>query len=115
MPKGDYDNIVWDAAIEHFTPDEIISIMTNIKARLCKNNGILSGHTIVEKPDGTKSLSQHEYEFKNKADLERFITPYFKNVIVFETIHPTRHNLYFWASDSTIPFSNRWSHWNKAN
>lgn len=112
MPEGSFDNIVWDAAIEHFTPDEIDSIMKNIKNRLSVKNGILSGYTIVERSEG-KSLEQHEYEFKDMADLKRFFTPYFKNVIVFETIYPERHNLYFWASDGIIPFSKDWGHWLK--
>lgn len=109
MPEGQYDNVVWDAAIEHFTPNEITDIMKNIKKRLTQD-GILSGYTIVEQ-EGNKSLEQHEYEFKNMADLKRFFTPFFKNVIVFETIYPARHNLYFWASDGVIPFSEKWSHW----
>jgi cyclopropane fatty-acyl-phospholipid synthase-like methyltransferase len=95
MPEGSFDNIVWDAAIEHFTESEIDKIMKEIKEK----NGILSGHTIVERQEG-KSLSQHEYEFKNMADLKRFFTPYFKNVTVFETIFPERHNLYI--NDSLI-------------
>ena len=109
MPAGTFDNIVWDAAIEHFKPDEISSIMISIKERL-KSEGILSGYTIVEKESG-KSLEQHEYEFKNMSDLKRFFDPVFKNVIVFETIYPQRHNLYFWASDSVTPFSTEWTHW----
>jgi len=112
MPHGSFDNIVWDAAIEHFTQDEIKAIMKNIKHRLNKRNGILSGYTIVEKAEG-KSLEQHEYEFKDMADLKRFFSPHFKNVIVFETIFPERHNLYFWVSDGTIPFSKNWRHWLK--
>lgn len=109
MPDGKYENIVWDAAIEHFTPDEISKIMINIKERLT-SDGVLSGYTIVEKDDGNKQLHQHEYEFKDMKDLERFLTPHFKNVKVFETIYPNRHNLYFWASDSVIPFSDGWNH-----
>lgn len=105
-------NIIWDAAIEHFTPEEIHKIMSTIKMRLGDAKGILSGYTIVEKCDG-KSLEQHEYEFKNKEDLERFLTPYFENIIVFETIYDDRHNLYFWASDGKIPFSTGWKHWTK--
>lgn len=81
MPEGSFDNIVWDAAIEHFTPDEIIKIMTNIKKRLLPG-GVLSGYTIVEEPD-KKSLEQHEYEFKDMEDLKRFLTPHFKHVTVF--------------------------------
>jgi SAM-dependent methyltransferase len=104
MPSGDYDNIIWDAAIEHFTETEITQIMMQIKQRLSARTGTLSGYTIVERDDGVKHLEQHEYEFKSKEDLERFLTPHFKHVTVFETIFPERHNLYFWASDGQIPF-----------
>jgi len=112
MPEGSFDNIVWDAAIEHFTENEIDEIMKEIKNRLDEKSGILSGYTLVERTEG-KYLPQHEYEFKNMADLKRFFTPYFKNVIVFETIFPERHNLYFWASDGIIPFTEKWEHWLK--
>ncbi len=110
MPEGNFDNIVWDAAIEHFTPTEIDKILADIKKRLVQKNGILSGFTIVERADGAW-FSHHEYEFKNMEDLRRFFLPHFKNVIVFETKYPERHNLYFWASDNVIPFSEEWPHW----
>jgi SAM-dependent methyltransferase len=106
MPTGKYENITWDAAIEHFTPAEINNIMDNMKSRLT-DDGILSGHTIVEKSGG-KALSHHEYEFRNKEDLLRFIAPHFQNAMVFETIYPERHYLYFWASNSDLPFSDNW-------
>ena len=109
MPTGKYDNIVWDAAIEHFTPEEIDKIILDIKQRM-NQDGILSGYTIVESDSGAKSLSQHEYEFKNMQDLRRFFEPHFTNIRVFETIYPSRHNLYFWASDGNIPFSLDWPH-----
>ena len=107
MPQGSFQNVVWDAAIEHFTPNEIDRIIQEIKIRLTED-GILTGYTIVEGSDGKKSLSHHEYEFKSKEDLLRFFVPHFKNATVFETIYPSRHNLYFWASDLTIPFSKHW-------
>jgi|SRR6185312_7057719 len=109
MPEGTFDNIIWDTAIEHFTEDEIAALMAHIKLRLTAS-GILSGHTIVERADGRKMLPHHEYEFKSKEDLARFFTPHFKNVKVFETIYPDRHNLYFWASDDGLPFSSTWPH-----
>ena len=102
-------NVIWDAAIEHFTPVEIDNIMKRIYNILKPSNGILSGCTIVENSNG-KSLEQHEYEFKSMNDLKRFFTPYFKNVIVFETLWEDRHNLYFWASDGVLPFSAGWEH-----
>lgn len=107
MPEGIFENIVWDAAIEHFTPEEIAKLMVDIKRRLTPD-GILSGYTIVEKDDGTKHLHEHEYEFQDMADLHRFLAPHFRNVKVFETIFPSRHNLYFWASDSVLPFDPDW-------
>lgn len=106
MPEGSFDNILWDAAIEHFTEIEIDSIMQSIKKRLT-STGILSGYTIVESENG-KSLEQHEYEFKSKEDLARFFEPHFKNVKVFETIYPQRHNLYFFVSDGILPFDKDW-------
>jgi SAM-dependent methyltransferase len=109
MPEGRFDNVVWDAAIEHFTCNEIASIMGNIKSRL-KPDGILSGYTLVERPDRVKHLIHHEYEFKSKEDLARFFEPHFQNITVFETIYPVRHNLYFWASDGELPFSANWKH-----
>ncbi len=106
MPQGVFDTIIWDGAIEHFTETEIDELLKEIKPRL-KDGGCLSGYTIVEKTEG-KSHSLHEYEFKSKEDLFRFLTPYFKNVRVFETVYPIRHNLYFWASDSILPMDSGW-------
>lgn len=107
MPEGSFDNVVWDAAIEHFTPQEIVQIMEDIKRRLTPE-GVVSGYSIVERADRAKHIHQHEYEFRNKEDLLRFLTPHFRNVKVFETVYPSRHNLYFWASDATLPFDDAW-------
>ena len=106
MPEGIFDNIVWDAAIEHFTENEIDAILENIKRRLVQN-GVLTGYTIVERSDG-KSLSHHEREFRSKEDLKSFFEPHFKHMKVFETVYPARHNLYFFASDGILPFDKEW-------
>ena len=107
MPEGVFENVIWDAAIEHFTEIEIDEIMKKIKSRL-KPEGVLTGYTIVELPTGQKSLSHHEREFNSKEDLKSFFEPYFKNVKVFETVYPSRHNLYFYASDAVLPFDREW-------
>ena len=101
LPDGPFDNVVWDAAIEHFTEAEIDRLMREIVQRLGPD-GVLSGYTLTEAADGKKSNDLHEYEFKDKEDLRRFFTPHFKFVKVWETIYPTRHNLYFAASQSPI-------------
>jgi SAM-dependent methyltransferase len=101
LPEGSFDNIVWDAAIEHFTEKEIDRLLREIVSRLGPD-GILSGYTLTKAADGRKGNDLHEYEFKDKEDLRRFFTPHFKFVKVWETIYPTRHNLYFAASQAPI-------------
>jgi len=103
IPDGPFDNIVWDAAIEHFTETEIVSLMGKIKIVLSPD-GILSGYTIQEPQKKGKHLHQHEYEFHNAEDLGRFLSPHFKNVQILSTVFPQRTNYYFFASDQTFPF-----------
>ena len=101
LPQGPFDNIVWDAAIEHFTEQEIGRLLHEIVG-LLGPTGILSGYTLTVRDDGRKSNALHEYEFKDKDDLRRFFTPHFSHVRVWETIYPTRHNLYFAASQAPL-------------
>jgi hypothetical protein len=48
------------------------------------------------------------------SDLGACLKPYFKNVLVFESIHttiaPMRHNLFFFAGDGVLPFDADWPH-----
>jgi len=107
LPEGPFDIVIWNGAIEHFTPAEIEMIMDAVKARL-RPGGILTGWTIAEVAEVGKQLSHHEYEFKDKEDLARFFTPHFDNVKVWEDIWPPRHTLFFWASDGILPFDSEW-------
>lgn len=118
IPQGSYDNIIWNGAIEHFTEDEIKSIVMMLHSHL-KPGGVLSGYTIAAIPGTDKQLSHHEYEFRSKEDLLRFFKPPFSNTKVFETIWAAipglpegvrRHNLYFYAADDVVPFDDRWPH-----
>lgn len=110
IPDGEFDNVVWDAAIEHFTQEEAGKILTGIKQRLGRS-GTLSGYTIVEKAEGL-SLSHHEYEYKSKEELAGVLKNFFQHVLVFENKSvddlEKRHNLYFYASDATLPFDPDW-------
>jgi len=102
IPNRKFENIVWDAAIEHFKETEITNLMATIKSRLVPG-GILSGYTIKENHEEHMHLHQHEYEFHGKKDLARFLKPHFKNVQILETSFPNRTNLYFFASDDVLP------------
>jgi len=108
LPSGQFDNIVWDGAIEHFTEEEIAALMTQIRARL-KSSGVHSGYTIIEEAHG-KGHHEHEYEFKSREDLARILKPHFRNVLVLQTDYPSRRNLYWFASDSELPFDAEWPH-----
>ena len=105
LPPGPFDNIIWDAAIEHFTEAEIGRLIGEIRRRL-KTGGILSGYTLVKEEH--KAHHDHEYEFESPEDLARVLKPHFRNVLVWQTNYPTRRNLYFFASDSTLPFDTQW-------
>jgi SAM-dependent methyltransferase len=106
IPDGPFDNVVWDAAVEHFTEVEITALMARIKS-VMSTGAVLSGYTVQEAEHGEKHLHQHEYEFHDKQDLARFFKPYFKNVQIFETVYPNRTNLYFYASDAALPFDGK--------
>jgi SAM-dependent methyltransferase len=108
LPEGRFDNVIWDAAIEHFTEEEIDSILQGIR-RCLSPGGVLTGYTILEGESGIRHIPQHEREFKNKEDLLSFFKPTFPFVEIFETVYPSRTNLYFYASDreESIPFADR--------
>ena len=101
MPDGPFDNVVWDAAIEHFTEEEIADIIGRIRSRL-KSGGVLSGHTIKERTEGL-SHPDHEREFTSRDDMASVLRPHFRYVQVLETDHGERVNYYFWASDADLP------------
>ncbi|MBN9287341.1 MAG: hypothetical protein BGO43_15730 [Gammaproteobacteria bacterium 39-13] len=102
LPEGTFTNIVWDAAIEHFTLEEMNQIFENILSRLTPD-GILSGYTIVAEEHGA-SHDDHEHEFTSKEELKAKLALFFKHVAVFETKYPGRHNLYFYASPAPMEF-----------
>lgn len=111
LPEGNFDNIVCDMALNHFTKQEINALLLSIKQRLNKNGGIFSGSTFsFIKEDVIDTPAMNNYELRNLSDLKLLLETYFENVIVFETHYPSLHNLYFWASDSEIPFSDRWKY-----
>ena len=109
LPKGPFDHVVWDGAIEHFTEEEMTSILRRIKAEM-KPGAILSGYTVKERDDGSQQHEDHEYEFKSIDDMLRVFKPVFSNVLGFETVYPERHNLHFMMSEGPLPFDPDWGH-----
>jgi SAM-dependent methyltransferase len=104
MPEGSFSNVMLDGAIEHFTEEEIDTVLAAVDARLA-DDGVFSGYTIVERGGG-KQLVHHEREFAGKDDLMTFLARRFPRACVFETEHPTRTNLYWYATKGApLPFA----------
>lgn len=115
LPDGPFDVAIWNGAIEHFTEQEIATLVGKIQQRL-RPDGVVCGYTIASVGDSF-SLEHHEYEFRSKEDLLDRFTSFFRNVRVFEMIWPERlglpegvkrHNLYFYASNGPVPFDDEW-------
>ncbi|MBS0290761.1 MAG: class I SAM-dependent methyltransferase [Proteobacteria bacterium] len=102
LPEGKFSNIIWDAAIEHFTLVEMDNIFNAIMARLTPQ-GVLSGYTIIAADHGA-SHDDHEHEFESKEELKAKLVQFFKHVVVFDTKYPDRHNVYFFASQAPLNF-----------
>lgn len=103
IPREGFDNVIWDAAIEHFTEEETNQILSAIKSSL-RQGGVVSGYTLLEEKGGAMHLHQHEREFKDMEDLARVLQPHFRNIHILRTSSPSRENLYFFASDESLPF-----------
>jgi SAM-dependent methyltransferase len=104
MPAGRFSNVMLDGALEHFTEIEIALLLAAVDERLA-DDGLFSGYTVVEQPGG-KQLIHHEREFADKADLMGFLAQRFPFVCVFETEHPARTNLYWYAArHPQLPFA----------
>lgn len=88
--------ISWDAAIEHFTLEEMKTIFASIK-NVLTNDGILAGSTVSKQEE--VQHHDHEHEFLTTNELKTFLSPYFKHVFVWERKHDDRTNFYFRCSD----------------
>jgi SAM-dependent methyltransferase len=97
MPAGQFDNIVWDASLEYFSEEEIVSLMAAVKGRLGPR-GILSGQAMLQ---SSRAL-EHKYIFSSPQELARFLKPHFQSVRLIETRYPSRQSVYFYASDTDL-------------
>jgi SAM-dependent methyltransferase len=112
LPAGPFGTVIWDGSIEHFTEQEIDSLMPRIRA-LMAPGAKLAGYTVAE-PANSPELPTHETHFSGPDHVARILRRHFKNVSAFERIHPTlsppRHNPFFYASDEVLPFDPGWEH-----
>jgi hypothetical protein len=95
LPDGPFDNVVWDSALHHFTPQETGEVLALVRERMAPA-AVLSGYTEVEDIE----YAYRKVDFRSKADVAELLGRSFRHVMVMETPDPERTNLYFFASDS---------------
>ena len=102
LPKGPFDNVVWDTAIHHFTRAEALAILGRVSEVLTREGG-LSGHTVIESGSTYRYARQ---EFADANDLAALLGEVFPYVVIRTTIDPGRVNLYFFAGQDrrSLPF-----------
>ena len=74
IPDGPFENIVWDAAVEHFTETEITGIMSRVKSVLTLS-GTLSGYTIIEPAGGANTSINMNTNFAARKTSLAFSRP----------------------------------------
>jgi Methyltransferase domain len=95
LPDGPFDNVIWDSALHHFTPQETGKVLALLKERMSPA-AVLSGYTEVEDIE----YEYRKVDFRDKSDVAELLGRAFKYVMVIETPDPERTNIYFFASDS---------------
>jgi SAM-dependent methyltransferase len=103
LPEGPFDNVIWDAAIHHFTLVEAAEILGSVHGVL-REGALLSGYTVIEPGDSYAYARTH---FRDPQGLAELLSGEFAHVAVIETPDPLRRNLYFFAADdaAALPFA----------
>lgn len=108
LPSGAFDVVVWTPTIVAYTPDEVNTLMGRLRQIMTKD-ARLCGFTAIETNCGGPEILWHDLN-----SLAERLKRYFKNVRAYERVHPTvqppRHELYFFASDGSLPFDAEWRH-----
>lgn len=82
MPEGEFDSIIWDMAIEHFSLPQIKDVLAQCVTR----SRALSGCTILVE---TKQVHpEHQNEFFAPEELEAVLRPFYADVQTFVTVYP---------------------------
>ena len=108
LPEGPFDAVVWTPTIFAYSPGDIDKTMQALR-KVMAPDASLCGFTCVEVDQAGPGVLWHDL----KSLAER-LKRYFANVRAFErahsTIQPPRNELFFFASDGTLPFDPEWPH-----
>jgi SAM-dependent methyltransferase len=95
LPGRDYDLVVWDGAIEHFTLEDIDVVLRKV-AGVLRDGGVLCGYTILN--EGPMVHPDHSHEFTSPEELAETLQRVFPAVATLETLYEDRRNIYFRAA-----------------
>ncbi|MHB8482296.1 MAG: class I SAM-dependent methyltransferase [Nitrospiria bacterium] len=92
IPGSGYHVIVWNAAIEHFSLNDIGIILEKLKK--CSVPSVkLAGYT--NKKTFHLAHPEHEHEFGSVDELKTFLPKWLSDIQIIETWYPDRENFYF--------------------
>ena len=95
----DFDLVLFNAAIEHFKPEQLDYIFNSAK-KVMKSESIFFTYTIVEDENKQNYLpDHHEMFFKGSKNLSEVVGKYFANTKTYENLVNKRHNIYCVASN----------------
>jgi ubiquinone/menaquinone biosynthesis C-methylase UbiE len=95
----DFDLVLFNAAIEHFKPEQLDHIFNSVK-KVMKSESIFFTYTIVEDENKQNYLpDHHEMFFKGSKNLSEVVGKYFANTKTYENLVNKRHNIYCIASN----------------
>ncbi len=106
FPKGSYQNIICDSALDYIPKDALEPLIVNIRLAL-GSKGLFSGSTVINQSDPSSLFHKERAFFGSAEDLKQFLEKFFKNVVVLTTRFPNRENLYFVASQKPITTLNK--------
>jgi SAM-dependent methyltransferase len=92
LPDTGYDVVCFDAALGHFSKEELDVLFKKIIAALAPN-GVLVGYEEMEEP--AHQTWDHKIALPTPDDFRALLAPYFKHVKVLPLQSAGRNNLYF--------------------
>jgi SAM-dependent methyltransferase len=95
FPGADYQLVVWDGAIEHFSLEDISLVLQKVRDVL-GDDGVLCGYTILN--EGPMVHPDHSHEFGSAQELAATLQSCYPAVATLETEYEDRRNIYFRAA-----------------
>jgi SAM-dependent methyltransferase len=95
LPSGPFDNVIWDAALTHFSDEEVERVLGGVR-RVLRPGGVLSGHTDYEAGiDYSYAVTQ----LPDSESLADVLGRVFEHVYIRRSEDGPRVNYYFFCSD----------------